>query len=71
MSDKITWHKYVRIEDIPAYLALGWEWYDRATPLHSPHGNYSVLMTWPRSSEPVEPIKSDNEPAFASGIACE
>jgi hypothetical protein len=52
---KVSWHRYVRLEDIPAFLAVGWEWDDRETPLHSPHGFYSVLMTWGGSGEPVEP----------------
>jgi hypothetical protein len=56
MTDRITWHRYVPIADIPAYLALGWDWNDRETPLHSPHGNYSVLMTWIGAGEPVEPL---------------
>lgn len=58
MSDRISYHRYVLIEQIPAYLALGWEWMDRATPLHSPHGNYSVLMTWPKEGLPVEPARA-------------
>jgi hypothetical protein len=57
MTDKISWHRYVRIEAIPAFLALGWEWDQDATPLHAPHGFYSVLMEWKGSGEPREPIK--------------
>ena len=34
MSEKILFHRYVRIEDVPAYLALGWKW-DRKS-LHAP-----------------------------------
>lgn len=55
MSDKISWHRFVRIEDIPAYLSLCWEWDDREKPLHAPHGNYSVLMTYVGKGEPIEP----------------
>ena len=51
----IRWFRYVRYEDIPAFLALGWEWDDKEPPLHAPHGCYSVIMTWGGEGEPKEP----------------
>jgi hypothetical protein len=57
VSDKITWHRYVRFADIPAYLSAGWEWDQHETPLHAPHGCYAVIMTWTGDGEPVESQK--------------
>jgi len=63
----ISWFRYVPIADIPAYLAIGWEWNPAAWPLHAPHGFYSVLMTWVGDGEPVEPRIRDDEARAAAG----
>jgi hypothetical protein len=52
----ITWFRYVRFADIPAYLALGWKWNGR--PLHAPHGCYAALMEWMGDGEPKEPERA-------------
>ena len=53
MTGDIIWMRYVKYNDIPAYLALGWEWDGK--PLHAPHAAYSVLMTWSGKGSPREP----------------
>ncbi len=53
MTDRITWHRYVRLHLIPAYEALGWI-VASGSSLPVPHGCYSVIMDWAGEGEPVE-----------------
>ncbi len=53
MTGDIIWFRYVKFSDIPAYLALGWEW--DGEPLHAPHGYYAALMEWKKLGPPREP----------------
>ena len=55
MDETTRWFRYVKIEDIPRFMARGWEWDDRETPLHAPHGCYAVVMEWRGDGEPREP----------------
>ena len=48
--------------DIPAYMALGWEWDPHEAPLHAPHGCYRVVMTWTGEGDPKEPNGDPKEP---------
>lgn len=52
----ISWHRYVPIDLVPAYLALGWT-VDGRGPMPAPHGLWCVLMDWHGPGEPVEPAK--------------
>ena len=60
MTSSITrWFRYVAFQDIPAYLALGWEWSQDDPPLHQPHGSYAVVMTHSGEDEPPEVATAD------------
>jgi hypothetical protein len=48
----ITWFKYVRHEDRPAYEAAGWVYDGDLGPTH---GQWSVLMKWAGEGEPSLP----------------
>ena len=52
-GEKISWHRYVRIPEIEAYLAQGWI-SDGLGPLPGTHGQWSVMLTWPGRGEPPE-----------------
>jgi hypothetical protein len=54
----ITWHRFVRHDRAGDYLRLGWcpSLCDRSPALDgTPHGQYSVLMSWICQCRPVEP----------------
>ena len=53
MTGDIIWFRDVKYNDIPAYLALGWEWDGK--PLHAPHGEYAALLEWKGRGFPREP----------------
>jgi len=56
MTERISFHKYVNFEDVPAYLQLGWL-FDGYGPLPRHHAEYSVLLDWPGPGEPPIPAK--------------
>jgi len=54
-TEKVSWHRMVRIPEIDAYLAQGWL-SDGLGPLPGTHGQWSVMLTWPGPGEPPEPL---------------
>lgn len=46
----ISWLRYVRHSDIPAYKAKGWV---LVADLGLPHAHYAVLMKWTGEGEPT------------------
>ena len=57
MTSRIRICRYVRFQDIDAYLYLGW-YFEGGEPLHMPHGAYAVILEWlcGDTCYPVEPI---------------
>lgn len=51
--DVITTFKYVRHEDIPAYVALGWRDTEALRDTH--HDEHAALLEWRGVGEPVYP----------------
>lgn len=51
---RVSWHRYVPVDLVEAYLALGWV-VDGLGPLPGIHGLFCVMMDWPGPGEPVEP----------------
>ncbi len=58
---KISWHKYVRHHDVPAWAAVGWVATDAL--LGTGHGDYSTFMTWGREGEPIYPAADEEKAA--------
>ena len=50
MSERITWHRYVRHADISAYEAKGWR---VECDLGPTHGQWAVMMVWEGEGEPA------------------
>lgn len=48
--------RYVRFQDIDAYLALGW--YFDGDARHMPHGAFAVTLEWLCDCYPVEPARA-------------
>ena len=53
MIDAISWHKFVRHDQIPAWEAVGWV--VTQPDLGPVHGYWSTIMTWPNETDPVMP----------------
>ncbi|WBU27630.1 hypothetical protein OOZ54_13250 [Rhodopseudomonas palustris] len=54
MVKAISFHRWVRIEDVPDYLLLGW--IALPTLQGTPHGEWSVHCAWLCSCPMVEPV---------------
>lgn len=54
LSERVTWHRYVPVDLVEAYLALGWV-VDGLGPLPGVHGLHRVLMEWAGDGDPAEP----------------
>jgi hypothetical protein len=47
----ISWFRYVKHRDVPAYLAQGWVVENNMADTH--HGRHAVLMRWAGEGEPA------------------
>lgn len=55
-TDRITYFRYARLNQVDDFLSQGWV-PDGLGPLHAPHGAYSVVLVWPGPGEPPsEPL---------------
>jgi hypothetical protein len=65
MTAKIRTFRYVRLDDVSAYLELGW-----ISPEVRPHPHmdrYRVIMEWPHDREAIEPMGQFEAGAFLRG----
>lgn len=53
----ISWHRFVRHQQVPAYERQGWIVSDALRGTH--HGDWSTLMHWTKSGKPPEIISLD------------
>ena len=60
-DERISYHRYVPIDRIDDFLRVGWV-SDGLGPLPTPHGVYAIMMDWPTSGKPVEPVLGPREP---------
>lgn len=63
MTAKIRTFRYVRHNDISAYLELGWTAPEPMRP-HPHMDRYRVIMEWPHDRPPIEPMGQFEAAAF-------
>jgi len=51
----IRWFRFVPFDRVASYLLCGWTVAD--PDMHSPHGDFAVLMVW-LGDNPLEPLSS-------------
>lgn len=54
LPGRISWVRYVRHGDRPAFEAMGWVF---AGDLGPTHGQWSALLQWAGEGEPREPVR--------------
>ena len=60
MTSLVSYHRYVRLDDLEAALRDGWV-ADGLGPLHAPHGCYAVMLTWPHPDPPLRAGLGDGD----------
>ena len=55
--ERIWWTAYVRLHDVPRWVALGWE--ETGDLAGTNHGEYSELVEWHHGGEPKYPEREE------------